>query len=1335
MADRSFEYAEQLYSEGQVALAREEYENLLTVHPTLPALHFRLGVICADSGEHKQALTYYDNVGRLSPAYPLLQEHIGDSLFALGEWSRAIEHFQAAIDLNEGSAHVYDRLGVAYLQLKLCREALEALRLAVAKAPASAPILHHLGDAYFTLQAWDQAIAAYRSAISADPGHIWSHVNLGRAIVAGGKVEDAIEVLKGAIALDPRFAFAHFHLGEAYVEAGADFVDDAVDAYSAASELDPENAEFSERLALARGTQERVRKKKALRQPPRSGDFEGYLDEHTPESVRGWARNKRDPDRPVELEVYLDNRLFAKCLADSFRSDVRAQDRRFGSCGFQVRLPQFSDHQRAVEVAVRIAATGQHLGHSPRIVSIGPSGVSHGQLCGETMPSTPTPRMYRPPNAVSARDEHPLVSLIVLNRNGAALLRELFRSFAAHNSYPAFNFLIIDHASDDESLAVCEDWAERLPIEIVRRPGNFSFSQSNNFAVKLSSAPLLLFLNNDIVFCQDILPGLVKLMADETIAQVGVKLLDLPDQNGYSAPTIQHLGIRIALDEPAHFLDPYEIPYGAESSNYLFCSSYVPAVTAAVAICRRNEFLAVGGFDERYYYGYEDVDLSLKFQRILGKSAICASHLAAFHRGGTTRSKLPAVTQPKFSQNRDILTAEHGYEIVRSTERDYFDRPSFWQPSPLRVGFAVSSTDLSGAEGDLFTAFELGDRFAREFGWSVTYLSQQDDRWYDASALDVLIVMMHTFDLRRLRNASPGLRTVAWARSRFDVWRERPWFERFDCIWASSSLGAQALRTKAQRPVSVFPIATNWARFSAGTRNECFESDYCFTGSYWSSPREIVDFLHPERLPYSFALFGSHWENIGKFRPFWRGCIPYVDLPQVYASTKVVIDDATLVTKTWGSVNSRVFDAIAAGAVVITNGRAGSEALFDGQLPWFDSASSLESLLVELIESDEKRQQRVAVLQQIVKERHTYEVRAKQTFSALRKSFTESYRIGIKIGAPSLSDAQFWGDYHFARSLKAAFERLGHSARIDVLSEWSHARCRGDHINLVLRGLSRYEPRPGQLNVMWNISHPGLITRDEFEQYDAVFVASESFAESLAQQLSIPVHTLLQCTDPNLFYRDTSADSEPHELLFVGNSRRQLRPIVRDALTCKLPLSVYGREWDDLIPPELIRGEYIPNDRLRTAYSSAHVVLNDHWPDMREHGFLSNRLFDAAACGAAIVTDSIPGAREVFRGLVGEYDSAENLRERISAANKARGTLREELDRLSEYIRTEHTFDRRAEAILAVIGTLEANRLKPKPARTVIEQEKTPGPLDTAGAAFRQSDSRSYATFVSGSSR
>lgn len=508
-------------------------------------------------------------------------------------------------------------------------------------------------------------------------------------------------------------------------------------------------------------------------------------------------------------------------------------------------------------------------------------------------------------------------------------------------------------------------------------------------------------------------------------------------------------------------------------------------------LCRRQEFLDVGGFDEGYFYGYEDIDLCLRYQKNLHKSIVCANHLAAQHNRGVSRfdSKCSSSFLAKISQNWQHLDQKFGYYLRRRHLADFFSQESYWTGQPLRIGFAVTDVDLATAAGDYFTALELGEELAKQYGWQVFYLAKtQGESWYDLHQLDVLIVMRQDYDLRKLKNAKPRLIKVAWIRNWFDAWTDTASIADYDCVWSSSQIGVDYLEDNLSKLVMRLPIATNPQRFSKDLpAQEAFQSDYCFTGNFWTVPRDIMSCLRPEHLPFTFALYGHHWQDMPELSPYYRGAVHYDQLPYVYRSTKIVIDDANTATKQWGSVNSRVFDALAAGALVITNGKLGNHEVFGGLLPTFDSPESLERVLQEYLNHEDLRQERVKQLQQQVLQQETYAQRAKTVFSLLRETMTQRYRISLKIGVPNRDECQEWGDYHFAMGLKRAFERLGHSVRIDILTEWYDSPSFGDDVVIVLQGLSHYRPQPHHLNFLWLISHPETMTLEDYEGYDQVF--------------------------------------------------------------------------------------------------------------------------------------------------------------------------------------------------------------------------------------------------------
>jgi hypothetical protein len=348
-------------------------------------------------------------------------------------------------------------------------------------------------------------------------------------------------------------------------------------------------------------------------------------------------------------------------------------------------------------------------------------------------------------------------------------------------------------------------------------------------------------------------------------------------------------------------------------------------------------------------------------------------------------------------------------------------------------------------------------------------------------------------------------------RNWFERWVSRPDFDHYDLYLCSSIKSARWLREAHRKPAWVFPLATNPHSFAQRRPDPGLSSDYCFTGSYWRTACEIETAVQPEKLEgYKFAVFGKDWEAHPTFGAYTKGFRPYSEMPVVYSSTRVVVDDANSVTKEWGSVNSRVFDALVAGALVITNGETGAAELFDQQLPTYRSPEELQSLLRRYLSNEEERRQLVAQLRERVLSRHTYRHRARSLKRILIERARRGYRIAFKIGAPSRREAPHWGDYHFAQSLGRCFAAKGHSFRIDCLDEWERPECFGDDVVIVLRGLSRYRPKPGQINLMWNISHPDKIEDDEYEEFDHVFVASQTDAEELSSRLRTSVSTLLE---------------------------------------------------------------------------------------------------------------------------------------------------------------------------------------------------------------------------------
>lgn len=288
---------------------------------------------------------------------------------------------------------------------------------------------------------------------------------------------------------------------------------------------------------------------------------------------------------------------------------------------------------------------------------------------------------------------------------------------------------------------------------------------------------------------------------------------------------------------------------------------------------------------------------------------------------------------------------------------------------------------------------------------------------------------------------------------------------------------------------------------------------------------------------------------------------------------------------------------------------------------------------------------------------------------------------------PDLTVASQWGDTHFAHSLADALRGLGQHAVVDYRPNDSRETSYRDDVVVVLRGRRVARLPVNVTSVAWVISHPEDVTAPELATYDLRYAASYLWAEDVSRGWDIAVRPLLQCTDSSRFYIDDEQVEEVvGKAVLVGNSRGRPRPVVTHMLQSGAPLVVYGSRWEKFVPPEVVAGRYVPNEILRRYYRSADWALNDHWPDMRDLGFVSNRVFDILAAGGRLLTDDVRGLDEVVgpvtlaRG-VPRFTGPEDLRAVLAEGSDAwygESTLRA----LSEHVRSKHDFAARAAVLL-----------------------------------------------------
>ena len=592
------------------------------------------------------------------------------------------------------------------------------------------------------------------------------------------------------------------------------------------------------------------------------------------------------------------------------------------------------------------------------------------------------------------KNDSPMVSIIIDNMNGLSDMKRLFKNFKENLGYPSYEVIVIDNASTDDSIIFLEQLKENLPLRIIKNNDFNSRPKIHNKTVKNSNGKYILLLNGNMEPTYGWLNQMMQTMiTSEDLGAVGAKIIypdcsnSLYNKNSFK---IKHVGISFKKEPDGLFgphtmgngLEPFDISYNSEDLR--------AAVSGDALLVKKEKYHEVAGLDEGYNDGYEDVDLCLKLHKHGYNNIYCPNAILFYY--GCLESKENKENEVKKRQikNRALFVEKWNKYINNQFLMDKLNNRQLFSLKPLKIVFAVTECGENASAGDYFTALEFGEGL-KKFGWQIDFLPKNGSKyWYEVDEdVDVLISLLDVYDPRRIRCSNEFLIKIAWPRNWFDRWVSHPGFKNYDMVFAPSKTALEYIKDKINVNPFLLPIATNSNRFNGNIpKKEEYECDYCFTGSYWDYPREIVEMLEPEQLPYKFNLYGKNWNKINKFQQYYHGFINYSKLPEVYASTKIVIDDANNATKKYGAVNSRVFDALACGALVITNGDMGAEETFKGKLPVFNSKEELNQLIDYYLLNEDIRIAKIEELQKFVLEYHTYKNRA-NTFKERLELFIE----------------------------------------------------------------------------------------------------------------------------------------------------------------------------------------------------------------------------------------------------------------------------------------------------------------------------------------------------------
>jgi GT2 family glycosyltransferase len=194
-------------------------------------------------------------------------------------------------------------------------------------------------------------------------------------------------------------------------------------------------------------------------------------------------------------------------------------------------------------------------------------------------------------------------SIIIPTFNRVELTVQCLTRLAEATRGIEYEVILVDNGSTDDTQALCD--ALSGDVQVIRNDENLGFAVACNQGAKAARGQYLVFLNNDTIPLDGWLGALVQeVQACPEVAVVGSKLLY---QNG----TIQHGGVAFSW----LYGTAYHLYWGVQADAPLVNRRReFQAVTAACMLVRREAFEEVGGFDEGFRNGFEDMDLCLKIR-------------------------------------------------------------------------------------------------------------------------------------------------------------------------------------------------------------------------------------------------------------------------------------------------------------------------------------------------------------------------------------------------------------------------------------------------------------------------------------------------------------------------------------------------------------------------------------------------------------------------------------------------------------------------------------------------------------------------------------------------
>lgn len=275
-----------------------------------------------------------------------------------------------------------------------------------------------------------------------------------------------------------------------------------------------------------------------------------------------------------------------------------------------------------------------------------------------------------------------MVSVVIPNWNGREILRVALKAMDKVKLDRPIEVIVVDNGSTDGSrVMVPQDFPG---VKLVTLDQNQGFCGACNAGFRQAKGTLVGLLNNDAIPDPQWLSEAVKVLeSDPKIGLVASKVLQR-DRPGY-------------LDSVGDLVNVWGVGcqrgHDQKDTGQFDRVEEVPSASGCAAVYRKSMLDELGGFDERFFAYYEDLDLAWRARR-KGWRCVYVPSARVVHMGGATSRKDGASRLYYIQRNQEWVLMKNlsGWERWR------------WAPHVLFVVGSWMKHSMTGQGGVMWKA-------------------------------------------------------------------------------------------------------------------------------------------------------------------------------------------------------------------------------------------------------------------------------------------------------------------------------------------------------------------------------------------------------------------------------------------------------------------------------------------------------------------------------------------------------------------------------------------------------------------------------------------------------